>query len=66
MSNTVREMILLSVSSLQSRNKDAVQKLYEMDDTVDALYRKYLREVTSPQLDAAKKSAHPRCLFLPY
>ena len=38
-----------------------VQKLYEMDDTVDALYRKYLREVTSPQIDAAKKSAHPRC-----
>ncbi len=61
MTDTVREMILLSVSSLQSRNKDAVQKLYEMDDTVDALYRKYLREVTSPQIDAAKKSAHPRC-----
>jgi phosphate transport system protein len=61
MTDTVREMILLSVSSQQSRNKDAVQKLYEMDDTVDALYRNYLREVTSHQLYAAKKSAHPRC-----
>jgi phosphate transport system protein len=61
MTDTVREMILLSVGSLQSRNKDAVQKLYEMDDTVDALYKKYLREVTSPETDAAKKSAHPRC-----
>src|SRR6476660_10322808 len=49
MTDTVREMILLSVSSLQSRNKDAVQRLYEMDDTVDALYRKYLHEVTHRQ-----------------
>jgi phosphate transport system protein len=61
MTSTVREMILLSVRSLQSRDKDTVQKLYEMDDTVDALYRKYLREVTSPQTDPAKKSAHLRC-----
>jgi phosphate transport system protein len=61
MTPTVREMILLSVRSLQSRDKAAVQNLYEMDDTVDALYRKYLREVTSPQIDAAKNSAHPRC-----
>ena len=44
MAKTVREMILLSVYSLQSRDKDAVRKLYQMDDTVDSLYRKYLRE----------------------
>ena len=60
MTDTVREMILLSVSLLQSRNKDAVQKLYEMDDTVDALYRKYLRETVSLQPDA-EKNIQPRC-----
>jgi len=54
------EMILLSVSLLTSRNKDAVQKLYQMDDTVDALYRKYLRETVSLQPDA-EKNIQPRC-----
>ena len=63
MTDTVREMILLSVSSLQSRNKDAVQKLYEMDDTVDALYRKYLREVTSPQIRRCKKICTSALLY---
>jgi phosphate transport system protein len=58
--DTVRQMILLSVSLLTSRNKDAVQKLYQMDDTVDALYRKYLRETVSLQPDAEKK-IQPRC-----
>lgn len=47
---TVHEMILVSLQSLQSRDKNAVQKLYEMDDTVDIIYRKHLREiVTSSQ-----------------
>jgi phosphate transport system protein len=58
--DTVRQMILLSVSLLTSRNKDAVQKLYQMDDTVDALYRKYLRETVSLQPDA-EKNIPPRC-----
>ncbi|HEY6667777.1 MAG TPA: PhoU domain-containing protein [Candidatus Nitrosopolaris sp.] len=58
--DTVRQMILLSVSLLTSRNKDAVQKLYQMDDTVDALYRKYLRETVSLQPDV-EKNIQPRC-----
>lgn len=49
MSNTVREMIHLSIDALQSRDRNAAQKLYEMDDTVDALYRKYVNEIISPQ-----------------
>jgi phosphate transport system protein len=49
MSNTVREMIHLSIDALQSRDRDAAQKLYEMDDTVDALYRKYVNEIINPQ-----------------
>jgi phosphate transport system protein len=48
MSNTVREMIHLSIDALQSRDRNAAQKLYEMDDTVDALYRKYVNEIINP------------------
>ena len=47
MAKTVREMILLSVRGLEIRDNDASAKLYEMDDTVDALYRRYLREITA-------------------
>jgi phosphate transport system protein len=49
MSNTVREMIHLSIDALQSRDRNAAQKLYEMDDTVDALYRRYVNEIINPQ-----------------
>src|ERR671930_1605166 len=45
MSNTVREMILLSIYSLQSRDKNAAEKLYQMDDIVDMQYRTYLRDI---------------------
>ncbi len=61
MASTVREMILLSVEALQLRNKNASAKLYEMDDTVDTLYRKYLREVITPQNDQDKKDMNPSC-----
>jgi phosphate transport system protein len=63
MAATAREMIHLSIKALQTKDKDAAQKLYEMDDTVDALYRKYLREVITP---TTKKGTNdmlkdPRC-----
>jgi phosphate transport system protein len=61
MTRTVREMILLSVHSLQLRDKDAAAKLYQMDDTVDTLYRKYLREVIAQQTDQDKTGTDPRC-----
>jgi phosphate transport system protein len=48
MANKVREMILLSVDAIQSRDKDAASKLCIMDDTVNALYGKYLRKVITP------------------
>ncbi len=43
MAKTVRDMIFLSVNALKSRDKDVAKKLYELDDTVDALYRTYIR-----------------------
>jgi len=52
---TVREMIKISVQALQSRDKNAAQRLYQMGDTVDGLYRKYLREIMSPQEEKAGK-----------
>ena len=55
MSNTVREMIHLSINALQSRDRNAAQKLYEMDDTVDALYRRYVNEIINPQKNQNKK-----------
>ncbi len=55
MANIVREMIRLSVHSLETLDKNAAANLYEMDDTVDALYRKYLRELITQQKDEDKR-----------
>ena len=63
MANTARKMIHMSVQALKSRDKDAAKKLYEMDDTVDALYRKYLREVITPTNKQGTNDMNkdPRC-----
>jgi len=63
MANTAREMIHLSVKSLQTQDKNAAEKLYAMDDTVDALYRKYLREIITPsnKNDMKDMTSDPRC-----
>jgi phosphate transport system protein len=58
MSKTVSEMIALSLQTLQSRDKNAVGKLYQMDDIVDMQYRKYLRDIfaTHEQINVEKGS----------
>ena len=63
MANRVREMILLSVAAFQSRDKNAAAQLYEMDDIVDALYRKYLQKVINPSQkdDQTEETSNPRC-----
>jgi phosphate transport system protein len=61
MAGTVREMIKLSLYSLRSRDKDAAPKLYQMDDTVDTLYRKYLREIITVKTNQDRNFADPRC-----
>ena len=69
MSKTVREMIVLSLQTLQSRDKNAVANLYKMDDIVDMQYRKYLRDIiaTHEQKDVEKRGLeglhndNPRC-----
>lgn len=61
MATITREMILLSVKSLQARDRDAASRLYEMDDKVDELYRKYLHEAISPRTNEQKGNSEPRC-----
>ena len=61
MARTVREMIVHSVRSLELRNKNVAAKLYQMDDTVDAVYRKYLRELIAQQNDEHKRVTDARC-----
>lgn len=59
MTVTVRKMILYSVDALRTRDKTAAQNLYKMDDTVDTLYRKYLRELVTHLSE--NHSEEPRC-----
>jgi phosphate transport system protein len=68
MAKTVRGMILLSLQALQSRDKSAGEKLYRMDDTVDTLYRKYLRDIITPSQEQQNdkrltdsNNNNPRC-----
>jgi phosphate transport system protein len=51
MSYLVRKAMELSLSSLRTRDETIVEKLYELDSTVDTLYRKYLRDT----VDAGKQ-----------
>lgn len=59
MAEAARRMIHMSVQALRTRDKDVSARLYEMDDIVDALYRKYLRETIMPS--AKKEAKDPRC-----
>jgi phosphate transport system protein len=62
MSKTVREMILLSLQALRSRDKDASQRLYEMDSIVDTQYRKYIHDaIVTQEKDATEKLKDLRC-----
>ena len=63
---TAREMIHMSVQSLQTRDKGAAKKLYEMDDTVDTLYRKYLREIFAPTTKKDMNEMRPRSTLLSF
>lgn len=58
MENTVKEMIQLSLSSLEKLDKDASQKLYMMDDSVDSMFRNYLKKALT---QTKKRGFEPRC-----
>ena len=60
MAKTVREMIELSVKSLEKLDKNASQKLYIMDDSVDSMFRNYLKKAITPR----KRNFEPKCYVL--
>jgi phosphate transport system protein len=61
-SNVASEMIRLSINSLQTKEKETVSKLYNMDNSVDALYRNYLRDLITLKTDSNDHLLKdPRC-----
>jgi phosphate transport system protein len=58
MAKTVKEMIQLSVTSLEKLDKNASHKLYMMDDSVDSIFRNYLKKAIT---QTKKKNYEPRC-----
>jgi len=57
------EMISLSVNALDFKDKLASDKLYDMDDTVDLIYRNYLREIVTASKESRDMYADPRCVI---
>ena len=58
MAKTVKEMIELSVTSLEKLDKNASQKLYMMDDSVDSVFRNYLKKAIT---QTKKRNFEPKC-----
>lgn len=58
MAKTVKEMIQLSVTSLEKLDKNTSQKLYMMDDSVDSIFRNYLKKAIT---QTKKRNYEPRC-----
>ena len=60
-SNLASEMIRLSINALKTKEENSVSKLYKMDDSVDALYRKYLKDLITLKANSNKLLEDPRC-----
>lgn len=61
-SNLAFEMIRLSIDALRTKDKETVSKLYFMDNSVDALYRNYVRDLITPKIDPNDQLLKdPRC-----
>lgn len=53
--------ISLSVNALDFKDKQASDKLYDMDDTVDLICRKLLIEIVTARKESQELYADPRC-----
>jgi len=61
-SNLAFEMIRLSIDALRTKDQETVSKLYDMDNSVDALYRNYLRDLITPKINPNDQLLNdPRC-----
>lgn len=58
MAKTAKEMIQLSVKSLEKLDKNASQKLYMMDDSVDSIFRNHLKKALT---QTKKRNFEPKC-----
>jgi len=55
-------MIRLSIDALRTKDQETVSKLYDMDNSVDALYRNYLRDLITPKINPNDQLLNdPRC-----
>ena len=61
--NVTSEMVSLSVNALDFKNKQTSDKLYDMDDIVDRIYRDYLREIVVTKKGSQDIYADPRCVI---
>jgi phosphate transport system protein len=61
--NVTSEMISLSVNALDFKNEQTSDKLYDMDDIVDHIYRDYLREIVVAKKESQDIYADPRCVI---
>jgi len=52
-SNLAFEMIRLSINALKTKEKETVSKLYNMDNSIDALYRNYLKDLITLKTDSS-------------
>lgn len=57
------DMINISINALQTKDKRASATLSEMDDTVDKIYRNYLRDVVTAKSETKDIYADPRCVI---
>lgn len=57
------DMITISINAMQTKDKQASATLSEMDDSVDKLYRDYLRDVVTAKAETKNIYADPRCVI---
>ena len=51
--NLTYEMIRLSINALKTKEKETVSKLYDIDNSIDSLYRNYLRDLITLKTDSS-------------
>jgi phosphate transport system protein len=60
--NLTYEMIRLSINALKTKEKETVSKLYNTDNSIDAVYRNYLRDLITLKTDSGDHLLKdPRC-----
>jgi phosphate transport system protein len=61
MSNIVMNMIQLGLQSIRIQDQAAVKRLYQMEGTVDTLYRRYVNALMSMPIGEVKGHGQRRC-----